>query len=146
MTKKKRQTRLTVEKPKRFTRRLTNIRLRPYQLEAFEAIKKSIFQKKGQRFVLLFARQSGKDELLANLIVYVCSPLAAATNGAALRVGRLCSQVGSADRSHFAPSEARPQNPRTCPRPGGALCMKVFPIDTALSRRFPVPEIPGDSG
>lgn len=54
-----------------FTRRLTGINLRPYQLEAAQAILASIQARAGRTIVILFARQSGKDELAANLLVYL---------------------------------------------------------------------------
>ncbi len=47
------------------------IRLRPYQLEAAEAVLESIRQRAGRSIVIMFARQSGKDELSANLKAYL---------------------------------------------------------------------------
>ncbi len=52
-----------------------SIRLRPYQLEAANAILKSVFARDGNSFVIVFSRQSGKDELLADLILYLFSRL-----------------------------------------------------------------------
>lgn len=52
------------------------VQLRPYQLEAANAIIKSVFRRDGESFVILFARQSGKDELLADLILYMLTRLA----------------------------------------------------------------------
>ena len=61
--------------PEIFTRLLTNIQLRPYQLAPIRPILDSIFHHRGDSFVIIFSRQSGKDELLANLIVYLLARL-----------------------------------------------------------------------
>ena len=45
--------------------------LRPYQLAAARPILESIVARAGGRFVLLFSRQSGKDELLAQLQAFL---------------------------------------------------------------------------
>jgi hypothetical protein len=55
----------------RFSLVLNSIRLRPYQLEPFNAIWESIRNRRGDSFVLIFSRQSGKDELIANLIAFL---------------------------------------------------------------------------
>ena len=47
------------------------ITLRPYQLEPGQAILDSIRHKKGLSFVVIISRQSGKDELAANLKAYL---------------------------------------------------------------------------
>jgi len=60
-----------------FTRGFLAIKLRPYQLQAANAILKSVFARDGNSFVIIFARQSGKDELLADLILYLFARLAA---------------------------------------------------------------------
>src|SRR5512140_3111575 len=52
------------------------VRLRPYQVEAANAILKSALVRDGRSFVLLFARQSGKDELIANIILFLMARLA----------------------------------------------------------------------
>ena len=62
-------------RPDQFTRALNNIQLRPYQVEPFLAILDSIFNHRGLAFVIIFARQSGKDELIANLIVFLLARL-----------------------------------------------------------------------
>ena len=59
-----------------FTQGLVGIRLRPYQLQAAKAIIKSVFDRDGESFVIIFARQSGKDELLADLILFLLARLA----------------------------------------------------------------------
>lgn len=46
-------------------------RLRPYQLEAAEAILAAIAAGQGGMFALVFSRQAGKDETLAQLIAYL---------------------------------------------------------------------------
>ncbi len=45
--------------------------LRPYQLKAGQAVIASVLRELGQQFCLLFARQSGKDELIAQLLAYL---------------------------------------------------------------------------
>ncbi len=54
------------------------VKLRPYQRQAVDAIVRSVLDRDGRSFVLLFARQSGKDELLANLILYLMARFAEA--------------------------------------------------------------------
>ena len=44
--------------------------LRSYQIEPARAIAESIGQKLGKQFVVVFSRQSGKDELLAQVLVW----------------------------------------------------------------------------
>lgn len=55
----------------RFSAQLVGVALRPYQLEAAQAITRSVFARDGRSFVILFARQSGKDEMLAIVIIYL---------------------------------------------------------------------------
>lgn len=45
--------------------------LRPYQLEAARAIAESIEGGRGDQFAVVFARQAGKDEMLAQLLAYL---------------------------------------------------------------------------
>src|SRR4051794_3063954 len=45
--------------------------LRPYQCEVAEQIVRSVEQGTGRQFVVVFARQSGKDEMLAQLEAYL---------------------------------------------------------------------------
>src|SRR5512137_2421735 len=47
------------------------IRLRNYQQQVAEAIVDSVIHKKGQSFVIIFPRQSGKNELQAQLEAYL---------------------------------------------------------------------------
>jgi len=56
---------------KHFAQHLLGITLRPYQLEAGNAIIKSVANRDGKTFVIIFSRQSGKDELLANLLLFL---------------------------------------------------------------------------
>lgn len=46
-------------------------RLRPYQAEPAEAIVRSVLAGDGRQFAVVFARQAGKDELLAQLLAYL---------------------------------------------------------------------------
>jgi len=54
-----------------YARQHLHIRLRPYQLEAAQAVLASIRAGAGRSIVVLFARQSGKDELSAVLKCYL---------------------------------------------------------------------------
>jgi hypothetical protein len=56
-----------------FTKRGGGIEMRSYQLDAANAIIDSIINKLGRTFVLVFPRQSGKDELITNLLVFLCN-------------------------------------------------------------------------
>lgn len=56
-----------------FTAGAGGIQMRKYQLSAARAILDSVFNNKGLSFVVIFPRQSGKDELLANLLTYLCN-------------------------------------------------------------------------
>lgn len=46
----------------------TNIKLRSYQRGVAQAITRSIEEKAGRSFVIMFPRQSGKNELQAQLV------------------------------------------------------------------------------
>ncbi len=54
-----------------FTEACTGIHLRPYQLEAGQAILDSIHMQRGDTLVVMMSRQAGKDELSANLKAYL---------------------------------------------------------------------------
>src|SRR5512143_426240 len=54
-----------------FAEHLTGIRLRPYQVEAGQAILDSIRTQRGDSIVVMMSRQAGKDELCANLKAYL---------------------------------------------------------------------------
>ena len=54
-----------------FSKHFVGITLYPYQREAAEAIIKSVWDRDGNTFVLIFSRQSGKDELLALCILFI---------------------------------------------------------------------------
>jgi hypothetical protein len=55
----------------KFTSRGGGIDMRSYQLEPAQAILDSIRNGRGLSFVVIMARQAGKDEMLANLIAYL---------------------------------------------------------------------------
>ena len=59
-----------------FSDGLLGIHLRPYQLTAANSILNSVINRDGNTFVIVFARQSGKDELLADLILFLMARLA----------------------------------------------------------------------
>lgn len=56
---------------KYFAKWFIGITLRPYQLEAAQAIVRSVFARDGMTFVIIFSRQSGKDEMLAILFLFL---------------------------------------------------------------------------
>lgn len=60
----------------RFTEKGSGIKLRPYQIEPAKAILHSIKNKLGLSFVVVISRQSGKDELAANLKAYLLTRFA----------------------------------------------------------------------
>jgi hypothetical protein len=57
--------------PRRYIRWAAGIKLRPYQKEPLERIMQSIERHLGDTIILVFPRQSGKDELLVNLKAYL---------------------------------------------------------------------------
>ena len=57
----------------RFCEEASGIRLRSYQQQVAEAIADSAIQEKGLSFVVIFPRQSGKNELQAQLEAYLLS-------------------------------------------------------------------------
>ena len=59
-----------------FTTYFGRIHLRPYQLEAANAVLDSVFNDTGETFVWKFARQGGKDETLAALYQYLMTVFA----------------------------------------------------------------------
>ena len=56
-----------------FTERCAGMRLRPYQVEAGQAVLDSIRLRRGDSIVVMMSRQAGKDELCANLKAYLLS-------------------------------------------------------------------------
>lgn len=59
-----------------FSERCSGIRLRRYQLTVVTGVLESIMHKKGRSFVVMFPRQSGKNELQAQLEAYLLLALA----------------------------------------------------------------------
>jgi hypothetical protein len=55
----------------RFSRYVLGVRLRGYQVEPLRAIVESILRKEGHEFLLVFPRQSGKNEAVAQLLAYL---------------------------------------------------------------------------
>ena len=56
-----------------FVHGASRFKLRAYQREVFEAILDSVLQRKGLTFVVMFPRQSGKNELQAQIETYLLS-------------------------------------------------------------------------
>ncbi|MDP3451082.1 MAG: hypothetical protein Q8R87_10925, partial [Anaerolineaceae bacterium] len=61
---------------KEFAKYLSGMRLRSYQPGVLESVLDSIMHKKGYSLVVMFPRQSGKNELQAHLEVYLLTILA----------------------------------------------------------------------
>jgi hypothetical protein len=53
------------------SRLMAGYAMRPYQLEAARAIAGSVMAGRGDQFAVAFARQAGKDEMLAQLLAYL---------------------------------------------------------------------------
>jgi hypothetical protein len=56
-----------------FTERGGGIAMRSYQLTPAKAIIDSVIHKKGLTFVVIMSRQAGKDELIGNLLAFLCN-------------------------------------------------------------------------
>ncbi len=54
-----------------FSRILIGVPLYPYQVEALRAVIDSVLNRRGREFLLVFPRQSGKNEAIAHLLVYL---------------------------------------------------------------------------
>lgn len=59
----------------RFSRLILGMPLRDYQLEPMRAVLSSVLTGVGQEFLLIFPRQSGKNEAVAHLLVYLLNVL-----------------------------------------------------------------------
>ncbi|MDA0244700.1 MAG: hypothetical protein OT477_14875 [Chloroflexi bacterium] len=55
----------------RFSSKMLGIVLWPYQVDPLREILQSIFRKEGREFLIVFPRQSGKNEAIAVLLVYL---------------------------------------------------------------------------
>ncbi len=61
--------------PVKFTDRLSNITLRQYQVQVVRAVVDSVVNRRGLSFVVIFPRQSGKNELQAQIEAYLLTLL-----------------------------------------------------------------------
>jgi hypothetical protein len=61
--------------PELFSEMVIEIPLRSYQLEPIRAVVDSCLQQRGREFLWIFPRQSGKDEAIAHLEVYLMTLL-----------------------------------------------------------------------
>jgi hypothetical protein len=57
--------------PALFSRLVIGRPLRRYQIEPLRAILDSVLNKRGREFLLIFPRQSGKNETIAQLLAYL---------------------------------------------------------------------------
>ncbi len=57
--------------PEKYVEKALGVRLRAYQVEPLKRIQESIEKHLGDSFVIIFPRQSGKDELLLDLMLYL---------------------------------------------------------------------------
>ena len=55
----------------RFSRHLIGVPLYPYQVEPLRAVVDSVLNRRGREYLLVFPRQSGKNEAVAHLLVYL---------------------------------------------------------------------------
>ena len=75
MTKTDRTARLVYNNPDYFALMASGRHLRSYQRDVIHAVVKSIREKAGRSFVVIFSRQSGKNELQAQMFVYLLAAL-----------------------------------------------------------------------
>ncbi len=68
-----RTTQRLLRDPLLFVKAASRIKLRSYQREVFEAVIDSVLRRKGLTFVVMFPRQSGKNELQAQIETYLLS-------------------------------------------------------------------------
>jgi hypothetical protein len=61
--------------PELFSERVIGVPLRGYQLEPVKAVAESCLQQRGLEFLWVFPRQSGKDEAIAQMVVYLMTVL-----------------------------------------------------------------------
>ena len=61
--------------PKHFSKHVLGVPLYPYQLEPLFYIIQSVLQRHGREFLLIFPRQSGKNEAVAHLLVFLLNLL-----------------------------------------------------------------------
>ena len=66
-----RQIRYLMRRPALFSWQVGSIKLRPYQEQAIQAVIESVIYERGMEFTWIFPRQSGKDESLAVLVLYL---------------------------------------------------------------------------
>ena len=76
MNRLERQIRAWMRNFKNFTSGAGGVKLHRYQLEPAEAILESVRLGQGLEFAVIMPRQAGKDEMLANLKVYLMRMLA----------------------------------------------------------------------
>ena len=75
MTRSKVQLKTLMREPLAFTNYASELRLRSYQQGVLEAVLDSVMHARGFSFVVMFPRQSGKNELQAHLEVYLLTLL-----------------------------------------------------------------------
>jgi hypothetical protein len=67
--------RLILHNPELFSKHVLTMDLYPYQLDPLKTIVASILARQGREFLLVFPRQSGKNEAVAHLLVYLMNLL-----------------------------------------------------------------------
>ena len=77
-----------------FSRHVLRVPLYGYQLRPLHAIVDSILNQKGQDFLLVFPRQSGKNEAVAHLLIYLLNLLQ--RRGGAIVFAAIGDGVGTA--------------------------------------------------
>ena len=66
---------------RRFSAVGSGIRLRTYQEQVAQAVVDSVIKEKGLSFVIMFPRQSGKNELQAQIETYLLALYSSSTDG-----------------------------------------------------------------
>lgn len=93
-----------------FSQRVIGVELRPYQVKPLRVIAESVLRAEGESFLLVFPRQSGKNEAAAHLLVYLLNVLqnyerrivfGAVGDGIGRGIGRLEARLDNANRGQW---------------------------------------------
>jgi hypothetical protein len=112
--------------------------LRHYQLEPLRAIVDSVLNRKGLEFLLIFPRQSGKNEAVAQLLVYLLNILqrvggnivyGATGDGLGLGIGRLEERLDNAWNADRWTKRVRPT--RRCLGKAAVVLVSSHPMASA---------------
>jgi hypothetical protein len=122
----------------RFSSLVLRLPLRRYQLEPLRAIVDSVLNRKGLEFLLIFPRQSGKNEAVAQLLVYLLNILqrvggnivyGATGDGLGLGIGRLEERLDNAWNAGRWTKRVRPT--RRCLGKAAVVLVSSHPMASA---------------